>query len=85
MAKRALGKDVFKEESPRKRRKLLKEELKPRGQVKVSLLLTPEDVEKVENLQLLLNQKGSGRYTKSEIVRMAIRKLSADNFGRIVE
>jgi len=81
MAKRALGKDVFREKSPPRRPKPLKETLKPKGLVKVSLLLSSEDVEIVEKLQILLRQRGFGKHTKSEIVRMAIKKLNASDFA----
>lgn len=85
MSKQALGKDIFKEKTPLRRGKFIEEKLKTKGQIKVSLLLTPEDVERVESLQLLLNQKGYGRYTKSEIVRIAIRKLSINDFAKRAE
>lgn len=82
MTKRALGKDVFKGKSLSRKRKPLTEELKPKGQIKVSLLLTPADVQRVENLQLLLSQKGYGKYSKAEIVRIAIRKLHITDFAK---
>ena len=82
MTKRALGKDVFKEKPLSAGRKTIEEELRPKGQVKVSLLLTSEDVESVERLQLLLSQRGYGKYTKSDIVRMGIRKLHVDDFAK---
>ena len=82
MTKRAIGKDVFKEKPLSTGKKTIEEQLRPKGQVKVSLLLNPEDVESVEKLQLLLSQRGYGKYTKSEIVRMAIRKLQVDDFAK---
>ena len=85
MTKRVIGEDVFKEGFSPRREKILEKELKPKGQVKVSLLLTPKDVEKIENLQLLLNQKGYGKYSKPEIVRIAIRKLRVSDFAKGAE
>jgi|GEM_PF-3072764 len=82
MTKRALGKDVFSEKPLSRERDPLAKELEPKGQIKVSLLLNPEDVEKVEDLQLTLSQKGYGKFSKAEIVRIAIRKLHLDDFAR---
>jgi len=85
VTKRALGDDVFKKGASIRRGKLLDRALIPEGQAKVSLLLTHKEVEMVEDLQLLLSQRGYGKYTRSEIVRVAIRKVNINDFARRAE
>jgi hypothetical protein len=80
VGKKAVGRDVFREGALFQRGKVAEQKLKVKGQVKVTLLLTPEDVEKVENLQLFLKRRNYGNFTKSEIVKRAIRKLTPDDF-----
>ena len=82
MGKKAVGRDIFREGALFQRGKVKEEKLKMKGQVKVTVLLTPEEVEKVESLQLFLERRDYGSYTKSEIVKRAIRKVTPDDFPR---
>ena len=86
--KRSLGRDVFGNAPRGEKSKALKNMLEdpvPRGpkgakEVEVKVKLTPSNIKHLDTLVAELERQGKGRFTRSELIRVAIALLSAGDF-----
>jgi hypothetical protein len=87
--KRSLGRDVFGKSPQGEKSKALKKMLEatgdrggPKGtkEVEVRVKLTPSNIKHLDTLVAELERQGKGRFTRSELIRVAIALLSAGDF-----
>lgn len=86
--KRSLGRDVFGKAPEGEKSKALKNMLEatgaraPKGakEVEVRVKLTPSNIKQLDTLVTELERQGKGRFTRSELIRVAIALLSAGDF-----
>jgi len=85
--KRSLGRDVFGEASKTKSeavRKMLENDV-PKGppdakQIDVKVRLTPSNIKHLDALVAELEKAGKGRFSRNELIRVAITLLSVGDF-----
>ena len=85
---RALGRDAFEDENNEIASSSLKklitgDGLKGRREAKevdVKVKLTPSNLKHLDNLIVQLEQQGKGKYTRSELIRVAIALLGSADF-----
>jgi hypothetical protein len=86
--KRSLGRDVFGDSRPSQKSKALKNMIEgetrrsgPKGarEVEVKVKLTPSNIKHLDALVAELERRGKGRFTRNELIRVAITLLSAED------
>jgi hypothetical protein len=86
--KRTLGRDVFKEKPEQKKSQALKKLVENKApsrsptakEVEVTIKLTPSNIKHLEQLVVDLEKKGKGKFTRTELIRVAITLLSTGDF-----
>ena len=86
--KRSLGRDVFSKASEGGESKAVRKMLQdnaargPRGtkEVEVAVKLTPSNIRHLDNLVAELQKRNKGRFTRDELIRVAITLLSVGDF-----
>ncbi|UCG53493.1 MAG: hypothetical protein JSW58_08045 [Candidatus Latescibacterota bacterium] len=86
--KRSLGRDVFDKTSERKESGALKKILEGKRfketaaakEVEVQIKLTPSNIKQLDAIRAQLEKNGKGRFTRNDLIRVAITLLSAEDF-----
>lgn len=87
--KKSLGRDVFgnapKGQKSRALKNILESNNVPREpkrakQMDVKVQLTPSNIKHLDTLVAELEKRGKGRFSRSELIRVAITLLSAEDF-----
>jgi hypothetical protein len=87
-SKRSLGRDVFGEKTEADKSKVLKKLLQGSGrkegagarEVEVRVKLTPSNIKHLDTLRAELETAGKGRFTRNDLIRIAITLLTAGDF-----
>jgi len=85
--KRSLGRDVFKKAPAGDKSDAVRKMLEKPGkgpaaarEVDVKIKLTPSNIKQLDAIRAELQKNGKGKYSRSEMIRVAIALLSADDF-----
>ena len=86
--KKSLGRDVFGNAPQGEKSKALKNMLEkkpprePKGakEMEVKIKLTPSNIKHLDMLIIELEKRGKGRFSRSELIRVAITLLGAEDF-----
>ena len=87
-SKRSLGRDVFDKAADTKKSDAIEKLIKGRGpadgpkakHVEARIKLTPHNIKHLDTLLATLEQQGKGRFSRSELIRVAISLLSSEDF-----
>ena len=86
--KRSLGRDVFDKAADNKKSDAIEKLIKGKGpgdgpsekHVEVKIKLTPFNMKHLDALRATLEEQGKGRFSRSELIRVAISLLSIGDF-----
>lgn len=84
--KRSLGRDVFGKATEAKKSDAIKKLIEGPGNspsekhVEVRIKLTPSNIKQLDAVRATLEKEGKGRFSRSELIRVAISLLSPGDF-----